>query len=65
MVLILLSLQKQVDGTFLATKVVASGKIGFALNSYDISTNNYNKNGVYKGVVAGLEFKKALFWMVF
>jgi hypothetical protein len=43
-----LSLQKQVDGTFLATKVVASGKIGFALNSYDISTNNYNKNGVYK-----------------
>jgi murein DD-endopeptidase MepM/ murein hydrolase activator NlpD len=43
-----LSLQKQVDGTFLATKVVASGKIGFALNSYDISTNNYNKNGIYK-----------------
>jgi hypothetical protein len=43
-----LSLQKQVDGTYLATKVVASGKIGFALNSYDISTNNYNKNGVYK-----------------
>jgi hypothetical protein len=43
-----LSIQKQVDGTFLATKVVASGKIGFALNSYDISTNNYNKNGIYK-----------------
>lgn len=45
-----LSLQKQVDGSFLATKVVASGKIGFALNSYDLSTNNYNKNGVYKVV---------------
>lgn len=45
-----LSLQKQVDGSFLATKVVTSGKIGFALNSYDLSTNNYNKNGIYKVV---------------
>ena len=45
-----LSLQKQVDGSFLASKVVASGKIGFALNSYDLSTNNYNKNGIYKVV---------------
>jgi hypothetical protein len=45
-----LSLQKQVDGTFLASKVYASGKIGFALNSYDLSTNNYNKNGIYKVV---------------
>jgi hypothetical protein len=43
-----LSLQKQVDGSFLASKVVASGKIGFALNSYDLSTNSYNKNGIYK-----------------
>ena len=45
-----LSLQKQVDGSFLASKVIASGKIGFALNSYDLSTNNYNKNGIYKVV---------------
>lgn len=45
-----LSLQKQVDGSFLASKVVASGKIGFALNSYDLSTNSYNKNGIYKVV---------------
>jgi murein DD-endopeptidase MepM/ murein hydrolase activator NlpD len=43
-----LSLQKQVDGSFLASKVVTNGKIGFALNSYDLSTNNYNKNGIYK-----------------
>ena len=43
-----LSLQKQVDGSYLASKVVANGKIGFALNSYDLSTNNYNKNGIYK-----------------
>jgi hypothetical protein len=45
-----LSLQKQVDGSFLASKVVTNGKIGFALNSYDLSTNNYNKNGIYKVV---------------
>jgi len=45
-----LSLQKQVDGTFLASKVATNGKIGFALNSYDLSTNNYNKNGIYKVV---------------
>jgi hypothetical protein len=45
-----LSLQKQVDGSFLASKVIASGKIGFALNSYDLSTNNYNKNGIYRVV---------------
>ena len=43
-----LSLQKQVDGSFLASKVASNGKIGFALNSYDLSTNNYNKNGIYK-----------------
>ncbi len=45
-----LSLQKQVDGSFLSSKVVTNGKIGFALNSYDLSTNNYNKNGIYKVV---------------
>lgn len=43
-----LSLQKQVDGTFLASKVFANGKIGFAINSVDLSTNSYNKNGIYK-----------------
>lgn len=43
-----LSLQKQADGTFLASKVFANGKIGFAINSVDLSTNNYNKNGIYK-----------------
>lgn len=43
-----LSLQKQVDGTFLASKVFANGKIGFAINSVDLLTNTYNKNGIYK-----------------
>ena len=43
-----LSLQKQTDGTFLASKVFVNGKIGFAINSVDLSTNSYNKNGIYK-----------------
>ena len=41
-----LSLQK--DGTYLASKIMASGKIGFGINAYDVSDNNYGKNGVYK-----------------
>ncbi|MFM9987708.1 M23 family metallopeptidase [Flavobacterium sp.] len=45
-VAISISLQK--DGTYLASKIVARGKIGFGINAYDISDNNYGKNGVYK-----------------
>lgn len=41
-------INKQSDGTFLATKVVANGKIGFGINAYDNCTNLYNKNGLYK-----------------
>lgn len=41
-----LSLQK--DGTYLATKVIAKGAIGFGINTYDQSDNNYGKNGVFK-----------------
>jgi murein DD-endopeptidase MepM/ murein hydrolase activator NlpD len=45
-VVISISLQK--DGTYLASKIIARGKIGFGINAYDISDNNYGKNGVYK-----------------
>lgn len=45
---VFISLSLQNDGTYLASKIVASGKIGFGINSYDISDNNYGKNGVYK-----------------
>ncbi|MFY7742121.1 MAG: M23 family metallopeptidase [Flavobacterium sp.] len=41
-----LSLQK--DGTYLASKVKAKGTIGFGINTYDQSDNNYGKNGVFK-----------------
>jgi murein DD-endopeptidase MepM/ murein hydrolase activator NlpD len=40
------SLQK--DGSYLANKVLAKGKFGFGINSYDVSDKNYGKNGVYK-----------------
>lgn len=41
-----LSLQK--DGTYLAQTVLADGKIGFGISTYDMFDFNYNKNGVYK-----------------
>jgi len=45
---IALTLLKQPDGTLLANKVSTNGTIGFALNSFDLLTNFYNKNGIYK-----------------
>ncbi|WP_281239029.1 M23 family metallopeptidase [Flavobacterium praedii] len=40
-----LSLQK--DGTYLADKVVANGKIGFGISAYDYDDVSFNKNGVF------------------
>lgn len=45
-VMINLSLQK--DGSYLAGKVLASGKIGFSINTFDTANDTYNKNGIYK-----------------
>lgn len=45
---LLLNLVLQKDGTYLADKVVASGKIGFGINTFDYDDVSYNKNGVYK-----------------
>jgi murein DD-endopeptidase MepM/ murein hydrolase activator NlpD len=45
---IVISLSLQKDGTHLASKIIARGKIGFGINAYDISENNYGKNGIYK-----------------
>jgi murein DD-endopeptidase MepM/ murein hydrolase activator NlpD len=45
-VMISLSLQK--DGSYLAGKVLASGKIGFSVNTFDTANDTYNKNGIYK-----------------
>jgi murein DD-endopeptidase MepM/ murein hydrolase activator NlpD len=40
-----LSLQK--DGTYLADKVVANGKIGFGIATFDYDNVSFNKNGVF------------------
>lgn len=45
-ILINLSLQK--DGSYLADKVMACGKISFGISAYDMFDFNYNKNGLYK-----------------
>lgn len=43
-----ISFNKQADGSYLASKVITNGKIGFGINAYDYCTNPYNKNGLYK-----------------
>ena len=45
---LLLNLILQKDGTYLADKVVANGKIGFGINAFDYDDVSFNKNGVYK-----------------
>jgi hypothetical protein len=45
---LLLNLLLQKDGTYLADQVVANGKIGFGLNTFDYDDVSFNKNGVYK-----------------
>ncbi len=42
-----ISLTKQKDGTYIANRVRAKGKIGFSVNTHDVSDNNYAKNGIY------------------
>ena len=38
----------QPDGTYISNKIIASGKIGFGINAFDTSDNNYGKKGIYK-----------------
>jgi len=45
---LLLNLLLQKDGTYLADQVVANGKIGFGINTFDYDDVSFNKNGVYK-----------------
>jgi murein DD-endopeptidase MepM/ murein hydrolase activator NlpD len=45
---ILLTLSLQKDGTYLANKVAANGKIGFGITAVDYDNVSNNKNGVYK-----------------
>ncbi|CEN36538.1 M23 family metallopeptidase [Capnocytophaga cynodegmi] len=41
-------LTKQVDGSYLADKILASGAIGFGLQSIDKQNDTHHQNGVYK-----------------
>ena len=45
---LLLNLALQKDGTYLANKVSANGKIGFGITAVDYDNVSFNKNGVYK-----------------
>ena len=44
----LLNLTIQKDGTYLAEKIMASGKIAFGINAYDTFDDGYGKNGLFK-----------------
>jgi murein DD-endopeptidase MepM/ murein hydrolase activator NlpD len=44
---LLLNLALQKDGTYLAGKVKANGKIGFGINAVDLDDISHNKNGVF------------------
>lgn len=44
---LLLNLALQKDGTYLASKVKANGKVGFGISAVDFDDVSYNKNGVF------------------
>lgn len=44
---LLLNLSLQKDGTYLASKVKANGKMGFGINAVDTDDVSHNKNGVF------------------
>lgn len=44
---LLLNLALQKDGTYISDKVVANGKIGFGINTYDYDDISFNRNGVF------------------
>lgn len=45
---LLLNLSLQKDGTYLASKVSANGKIGFGISAVDYDNVSFGKNGAYK-----------------
>lgn len=42
------SLSQQKDGSYISEKIIANGKIGFGVNTYDLFDKSYNKNGVFQ-----------------
>jgi hypothetical protein len=47
-----LGLSLQSDGTYIAEKVLASGKIGFGITAIDFDDVSFNANGTYKTVLS-------------
>jgi murein DD-endopeptidase MepM/ murein hydrolase activator NlpD len=45
---LLVNLKLLSDGTYLADKILAKGKIGFSINTSDKSTGSIGNNGIYK-----------------
>ncbi|HEX8562633.1 MAG TPA: M23 family metallopeptidase [Flavobacterium sp.] len=45
---VVVGLSQQADGNYIASKVLASGKIGFGISAYDSNNYSTNKNGIYK-----------------
>ena len=46
--LVSVNFQKQADGSYLAQKIKANGKIGFGISTFDSFDNAFNKYGIYK-----------------
>ena len=46
-----INLSLQADGTYLADRVMASGKIGFGVITSDFDDVSYNNNGIYKAEI--------------
>lgn len=51
-----LNFTKQNDGSYIASKVLAKGCIGLGISAYDVSDNNYGRNGVYK-IISSIDGK--------
>jgi murein DD-endopeptidase MepM/ murein hydrolase activator NlpD len=65
---VILGLTLQKDGTYLSDKVLANGRIGFGVSSYDTDDVSFNSNGVFRTqllsngkLVYGYEFDEMVF----
>lgn len=58
-----LSLNKNRDNNFLASKIVTDGAVGFSISTYDVQDGQWNKNGVYsiKTFVNGVKNYEMIF----
>jgi murein DD-endopeptidase MepM/ murein hydrolase activator NlpD len=44
----MVNLMLQKDGSYYCDKILANGKIGFGINTYDLSDLSWDRNGIYK-----------------